>query len=200
MIEVQCDCGKFRAELKGMPKNTPGRAVCYCDDCQTFLHHLGRPELLDQNGGTEIIPVYPSEFKIVSGAEQLRCTRLSPKGLYRWWVACCKTPVGNTTPGFPWVGTLNRIYAANGPEFVEQKLGPIKCRIQGRFAHGTPPEGTSAKASFKDLKVIFPFLLKGFLTGKAKPSPFFQADNKTPIIAPDVMSLHERNTIRERLK
>lgn len=68
-MNIQCECGKFRAELEKFPKNTPGRAICYCDDCQTYLHYLGRSDLLDSAGGTQIIPVYPSEMKVLQGLD-----------------------------------------------------------------------------------------------------------------------------------
>jgi hypothetical protein len=79
-------------------------------------------------------------------------------------------------------------------------LGPVKSRIMGRFASATPPAGTSAKLSLGDMWVVMPFVLKGFLLGKKKGSPFFEADRKTPIVKPYVMSLEERNAIRSRLK
>ncbi|MEN0060360.1 MAG: DUF6151 family protein, partial [Bdellovibrio sp.] len=92
-MEIQCECGQFKAKIEPFPANTPGRCICYCDDCQTYLHHIGRADLLTAAGGTEIIPVYPQQIHILTGQELLRCTRLSPKGLFRWWVACCHTPI-----------------------------------------------------------------------------------------------------------
>lgn len=200
MTEIQCDCGKFKAQLTGFPKNTPGRCICYCDDCQTFANYLNRPDLLDLAGGSEIIPVYPSEFKVLQGKELLACVRLSPKGLFRWYTSCCKTPVGNNQPKFPWVGTLNQIYkAANGADYLEKTLGPIKSRIMGKFAKGGPPEGVAEKMTFKDAMVVLPFLLRGFLTRKAKDSVFFQEDQITPIVQPHIMTLEERNQIRDKI-
>lgn len=199
MTKLKCDCGKFEAELVNFPKNSPGRCVCYCDDCQTYLHYLGRPELLDAHGGSEITPVYPADFKIVTGKNHLACVRLSPRGLFRFYVSCCNTPLGNNLPKFPWLGTLDRMYAHDDPNYLEKTAGPIKCRILGKFAIGTPPKGTSQKNSFKDLKVIFPFLLKGFLTGKAKNSELYMNDGVTPIVKPKILTLQERNQIREKM-
>jgi hypothetical protein len=198
-MQIQCECGKFRAELEKFPHNTPGRLVCYCDDCQTYLHHLARPDLLDPAGGTEVIPAYPSEIKIVAGREVLRSLRLSPQGLYRWYAGCCKTPVANTKPGFPWVGIPHRAYSVNDPGYLEKTLGPIKSRIEGRFAKGSPPPGTASGIDFKGFMTVLPFLLKGMLMGKAKSSPFFEKDGQTPIVQPVVLSLAERNAIRQRL-
>lgn len=199
-MQIQCECGKFEAEWTGFPKATPGRAVCYCDDCQSFMHHLQRTDLLDPAGGTEIVPAYPSDLHISAGKDSLRCTRLAPKGLMRWSTTCCNTPIGNTAAGFPWVGLIHCVFNRDGARSVDQALGPVKSRIMGRFASATPPAGTSAKLSLGDMWVVMPFMLRGFLLGKKKGSPFLEADGKTPIVEPYVLSLQERNAIRSRLK
>jgi hypothetical protein len=198
-MQIQCECGTFRAQLENFPRNTPGRLACYCDDCQTFLHHLNRSDLLDGAGGTEVVPVYPAEVRIVSGREVIRCLRLSPNGLLRWYASCCNTPVTNTRPGYPWMGTIFRVFTVQDPRYLERTLGPVKSRIMGRFARGAPPSGTAQKIDFKGFMTVLPFLLKGLLTGKARSSPFYEQDGKTPIVAPVVLSLQERNAIRQRL-
>ena len=197
-MKIQCDCKKFQAEVANFPKHTPGHTVCYCIDCQTYLHKLGRPEILDYAGGTDIIPVYPQDLHIESGKEHLGCLRLSPKGLHRWYVSCCNTPIGNLMPKFPWVGLVGHVFTAD-PKKLDEIVGPVKSRIHGQYATQTPPVGTSAKTTWSDLFVILPFLLKGFLTGKAKPSPFFAEDQVTPIKQPQIVSLDERNRIRASL-
>jgi hypothetical protein len=199
MTFIQCECGKFQAELTDFPKNSPGRLACYCDDCQTYLHYLGRADLLDSAGGTEVIPVYPAEFNILKGKEVLQCLRLSPNGLNRWYTTCCKTPIGNSRPKFPWVGLIHRVYNVKDPSFLEKTFGPVRSRIQGRFAKGTPPKGTSQKLTFKDFLAVFPFLLKGAVLGKSKNSPLFHRDGVTPIVTPKILSLEERNQIRQKL-
>jgi hypothetical protein len=198
-MHIQCECGKFRAQLEKFPRNTPGRLVCYCDDCQTFLEYLNRADLLDTAGGTEVIPVYPAEMKILEGREVLKCVRLSPKGLYRWFTGCCNTPVANVQPGFPWVGMVHRVYSVKDAGYLEKTLGPIKSRIMGRFAKGTPPNGTASGIDFKGFVTVLPFLLKGVVMGRAKGSPFFEQDGRTPIVHPVVLSLDEKNAIRRRL-
>lgn len=198
-MQIQCECGKFRAELTHFPRHTPGRLACYCDDCQAYLHHLGRADLLDAAGGTEVIPAYPSEVKILEGREVLRCLLLTEKGLPRWYTSCCRTPVANTRPGFPWVGFLHRVYSVKDPAYLERTFGPVRSRIQGRFAKGTPPKGTSSKLSVKDFFAVLPFLLKGALFGKAKNSPFFEKDGVTPIVAPKILSDAERAAVRKEL-
>ncbi len=195
-MDIQCQCGAFRARLKAFPKNTPGRLVCYCDDCQTYARYLGRADLLDANGGTEVVPAYPADVEILQGQEHLKCTRLSPKGLFRFSTTCCNTPVANLQPGAPWAGFLRCMYTAKGTQGLDDALGPVRGRIMGRFAKGTPPAGTASKINLKAMASVLPFMLKGALTGKGKPSPFFAADGVTPIAQPYVLSKAEREAAR----
>lgn len=183
---VQCDCGAFQAELTGYPKNSPGRLVCYCKDCQAYLQKLGREDLLDTHGGTEVYPVYPSEIRIISGADKLQCNRLTQRGLNRWSTTCCNAPIANTAPGFPWVGFLHSAFKANDAA-SPAALGPIRSRVFGRDAKGNPPFKIAEKLDFKAVMAVFPFILKGKMFGKSKNNPFFQQDGKTPIKAPKLL-------------
>jgi hypothetical protein len=194
-MEIQCECGKFRAELKAFPNHTPGRLICYCDDCQSFLHHIKRTDLLDKNGGSEIIPAYPVDIQILSGKENLQCVRLSDKGMYRFFTSCCNTPIANVTPGTPWVGFHRRVYTVKDANKLDQALGPVRSSIMGRFAKGTPPPGTPQKFSFKGFMQVMPFLLKGIVTKKIKPSPFF-TDDGMAITKPHVLSKEELHAAR----
>jgi len=198
-MEIQCECGAFRAQLQNFPRNTPGRLACYCDDCQIFAHRLNRADLLDSAGGTEVVPVYPAEIKIVAGRDVLKCLRLSPKGLYRWYAGCCNTPITNVSPGFPWAGLVHRVFTVKDPGYLERTFGAVRSRIMGRYARGTPPAGTAQKIDVKGFVTVLPFILKGLVTGKAKRSPFFAEDGRTPIVSPTVLSLEEKNALRQRL-
>lgn len=192
-MQIQCDCGKFRAELTQFPKNTPGRLICYCDDCQAFLHYLKRADLLDENGGTEIIPAYPADIKIVAGIDVVKCVRLHDKGMYRFFTSCCLTPIANTDPVRPWVGIIQRMYVTKDPTILARELGPVKARIMGKYAKGTPPAGTPQTFDFKGMVTVMPFIIKGKFLGKAKHSPFF--DNGEAIVVPKVLTAEERSKI-----
>jgi len=192
-MQIQCDCGKFRAELTQFPKNTPGRLICYCDDCQAFLHYLKRSDLLDENGGTEIIPAYPADIKIVAGKDVVKCVRLHSKGMYRFFTSCCLTPIANTDPMRPWAGINQRMYVTKDPTLLARELGPVKARIMGKYAKGTPPAGTPQTFDFKGMVTVMPFIIKGKLLGKAKHSPFF--DNGEAIVVPKVLTAEERSKI-----
>ena len=185
-MEIQCDCGSFRASLTGLPRNTPGRLACYCDDCQAFLRKINRPDLLDPYGGTEVIPAYPRETVLRTGAARLRCHRLSATGLYRWTAGCCNAPIGNTRPGFPWFGVFQSAYRAADPDNLT-RLGPVRSRIMGNFATGSPPFKIAHNIGPRDVLVVLPFVLKGWITGKHRHSPLFQEDGRTPIAKPALL-------------
>ena len=191
-MEIQCECGKFRAKLKAFPDNTPGRLVCYCDDCQAYLHYLKRTDLLDANGGTEVIPAYPTDVEILTGLEHLKCTRLSEKGIFRFSTSCCNTPIVNTNPGEPWAGFMRCVYTVKDGQKIDQTLGPVRSRIMGRYAKGSPPVGTPQKFNLKAILTVMPFMLKGKLFGKSMPSPFFSANGITPVVTPHVLSVAEK--------
>jgi hypothetical protein len=126
--------------------------------------------------------------QIIQGKDQLKCTRLSPTGTYRFSTACCNTPIVNTRPGVPWAGFLRCAYSASlDGKQVDQLLGPVRSRIMGQYAQGTPPPGTPKKFNLRALLSVMPFILRGKLLGKAKPSPFFADDGVTPIVAPQVL-------------
>lgn len=59
--------------------STVNRAVCYCDDCQAFPHHLGRADLPDAHGGTDIVQVAPPRLSFVQGQERMVGLCLTPR-------------------------------------------------------------------------------------------------------------------------
>jgi hypothetical protein len=193
-MEVQCECGKFRAELNRFPKNTPGRLKCYCDDCQTYLHYLKRADLLDENGGTEIIPFYPADIKITAGQNLIKCVRLHPGGMFRFATACCNTPTANTDPKRPWAGIHRRMFTNKDTDILEKALGKVKSSIMGKYAKGTPPPGTPQTYDFNGMRIVMPYILRGVFLGKSKPSPFF--NDREPIVAPKVLTRDERQAGR----
>ncbi|QQR88915.1 MAG: hypothetical protein IPJ88_11875 [Myxococcales bacterium] len=187
-MQIRCDCGIFRAELAAFPRNPPGRLVCYCDDCQSYLEKLGRQDLLDPYDGTEIVPVYPSEFNIVSGQQALRCNRLSEQGLNRWSTTCCNSPIANTRARFPWVGLIHSTFTVDDPTYLEKTFGAVRSRIYGRYAKEGHPFPIAEKMGLKDMLAVLPFLLKGFMLKKHRHSQFFKDDGTSPIAEPSILS------------
>lgn len=186
-IKLKCSCGQVKGVARNVTPKNGIRAMCYCDDCQAFANYLGRgDDVLDQNGGTDIFQMTPSQLEFIEGAEQLRCVRLKKKGLYRWFADCCKTPIGNTIgAGFAFIGVIHSIMDDDGVR--DQNLGSIRTFVMGNYAKGElPPERNNKGFPISStIRVIWKLILWR-LQGKHKPSPFFMDDGKA-VVKPDVM-------------
>jgi hypothetical protein len=77
--EFQCRCGEVIGRLANPSPEAVNRMVCYCDDCQAFLHYLGRADLLDAHGGTDIVQIAPAALSIARGHQRIVGLRLAPK-------------------------------------------------------------------------------------------------------------------------
>ena len=148
--------------------------VCYCVDCQAFANLLSEHGMiLDEWGGTEIYQTPPWHVVIDIGKEQIRCLRLTPKGIYRWYTGCCKTPIGNTgSAKFPFIGLIHTFMDKD--EQSGSKLGPVVGYHKLESAIGEPTEniqqtGMPKAVTFK----IFWRLFKWKVTSRNKPNLFF---------------------------
>lgn len=193
---VSCSCGK----LKGRLEQTQGvnRGLCYCADCQAFARFLKRDtEILDQSGGSDIIQTTPSNLTFSEGQEHLACMRLSPKGLLRWYAACCNTPIGNTLPNFKFsfVGLVHNCLAGEAETkagALDQAFGPKRMQLNTQSALGQPkPKSFGLLQAIPRLAGM---LLKTRLDGSYKRTPFF-TDAGEPIVTPQVLSLQERQAL-----
>jgi len=184
---ISCECGKFKADLTGFPGNTPGRLVCYCNACRSFLEKINRTDLLDEFGGTEIIPAYPAEIEIIHGKDNLKCNWLTEAGTYRWTTTCCNSPIVNTKGVFPWAGIYHSAYTNENSSALDQ-LGKVRCRVFGRDALAGAPFKISDSIKFKDMLKVAPFIIRGKIQKKGHNSPFLDSDNLTPICTPELLS------------
>jgi hypothetical protein len=193
---LRCECGKVRGRALNASPGGANRALCYCADCQALAVFLKRPEVLDAHGGSDIFQMAPANVQIVEGAENIRCMRLSPKGLHRWYADCCKTPLGNTLgPGMPFIG-VSSAFIDGSPAERDRVFGKTRGAIHGKDARGGLPPGASRKVSFGFLVRTARLLIGWKLTGKAWPSPFFDARTKDPISTPTILTLAERQALR----
>src|SRR6201988_2315539 len=92
-MELRCRCGEVVGRVDNASPQKVNRVVCYCDDCQAFAHQLGRADLLNAQGGSDIIQVAPASLTFIKGQNRIAGVRLTPKGLFRWYTTCCNTPV-----------------------------------------------------------------------------------------------------------
>src|SRR5262245_33105196 len=94
-LPLRCRCGATRGVASHVSPSTGFRFVCYCEDCQAFARFLGRTDVLDAAGGTDIFQMPPAHVKLTAGTDAMRCLSLSNKVL-RWYSDCCHTPIANT--------------------------------------------------------------------------------------------------------
>jgi hypothetical protein len=193
--ELYCRCREVRGRVKDASPETANRVVCYCDDCQAFLQHLGRTDLLDDHGGTDIVQVAPASLTFDRGSERIVGVRLSPKGLYRWYASCCKTPLGNSVvPAIPFVGIVAQVFDGTGAT-ADAVFGKPAGAIWGKFAIGTAPEGSTKL----NLGLIARSVRKIFgwrFGGKTWPHPFFDRATRLPRYPLTTLSRAERDALR----
>ena len=175
--------------------HTVNRMVCYCDDCQTFAHALERADLLDAHGGSEVVQVAPASLIFTEGQDQIACLRLSPKGLYRWYARCCNTPLGNTLkPALPFVGIPVQAFDPGAGPGVDQRFGPVIGAVQGKFALGEPPAGSTEFNLWLTLRALGKVLRWKF--GGTWPHPFFERETGAARYPITVLSRERRQALR----
>lgn len=191
--------------MQGVARDVDRRRVrlaCYCRDCQCFAWFLGRPELLDRHGGTEVVQLSLARLSFHAGHDRLACMRLSPKGLMRWYAGCCKTPLANTLPGSkpPFVGLISSCWDPTlDAQARDRLLGPVCARVNGP-GHAAP-DGSVADIDRAPLGAIarsISVMVGSFIRGEHQPSPFLEPDG-APKVTPRVLELAEREALRAKL-
>jgi Family of unknown function (DUF6151) len=190
--ELVCRCGEVRGCVKNAGPGTVNRVVCYCDDCQAFAHHLGRADLLDAHGGTDIVQVAPASLVFHQGTERIVGLRLTPKGLHRWYASCCNTPVGNTVgPAIPFVGIVAGAFAGAG----DRIFGKPIAAIFGKYAIGPAPAGSTGWNLWLYARAIW-MVLGWRLTGQTWPHPFYDRATGAPSRPLAILSPADREALR----
>jgi len=137
-VPLQCRCGKVRGRALEVSPKTVNRVVCYCRDCRALLRWLDRADLLDAAGGSDIVQLARARVRFEEGMGEVRCMRLSDKGLHRFYAGCCNTPVGNTVPRVPFLGVARALFATDDLDALAGRA----VRVQVRSATA-PLEGAS---------------------------------------------------------
>lgn len=194
-VGVRCRCGEVEGVVANASPQKVNRVVCYCDDCQAFLHQLGRADLLNPQGGTDIIQVAPASLTFTKGQNRIAGVRLTPKGLFRWYATCCNTPVGNTLgPAIPFVGIVAQTFVG-GPQRVQDVFGAPTGAILVRYATGPVPAGSTGISLTLLLRAITK-VLGWRLRGRGWPNPFFHLKTRDAIYPLQVLSAEERDELR----
>lgn len=193
MHTIQCQCGEVKAQLQG--EGTHNRIVCYCADCRAFAYFLGRGEqVLDAQGGTEIVQVSQARLRFVQGREHLAAMRLSDKGMLRWYAACCKTPIGNIMPD-PKMAFIGLIHSALDSANVEKDFGPVIAWMETQAALVEPKPLQKGV-----LPVVLRFIgmtLGARLSGSYKQSPLFNAEGQ-PIVQAEILTSAQLKELKSR--
>lgn len=184
-IQLACSCGTVRGVAMNIKAKTGTRVMCCCYDCQSFAQFLEQEDnVLDRYGATEILQIPVSYVQITEGNEQIACVRLSQKGMYRWYVQCCNTPIGNTMKaGIPFIGLIHSFMDNTSIKDVElsENLGYLKVK----FAKKAVPFDQHASQFSVMSKIIFN-LIKWKIKGLDKSSTFFE-DNGQPVVKPKIL-------------
>lgn len=191
-LDLRCACGKVHGQVRDVSPKAGSPLVCYCGDCQAFASFLGRDDILDAWGGTDILQIAPAAVRLEHEPGSLACVRLSDKGLHRWYCAECKTPLGNSMPKVPFIGLVHTLIDHGaGAAKRESAIGPPLGHIQQKAAKGKPPfPENNVRVISRSVRRV----ARWFVTGKGKPSPFFD-DTGTPRVTPRVLSPDERHAL-----
>lgn len=186
---IQCKCGSVRGTID-LPASIH-RVTCYCRDCQAFAHFLGNSgDILDHQGGTDIVQTLPKTISFAQGTEYLACMRLTESGLLRWYTTCCNTPVGNTLPShrMSFIGVVH-----NFLESPDVKLGDIctsdSVQVNTADAKGDPKPKQAGQV--KTIIYNLLMILKARIDGSYKQTPFFEVESGRPVVPPKILGSQE---------
>lgn len=187
-LPLKCRCGAIRGEMQ--PARAYGRATCYCKDCRAYARFLGQPEVLDDAGGTDVVPTAPATVRLTSGVEHVACMSLSPKGALRWYAACCRTPLGNTSRNtrLPYLGLVTACIDT-APQQLNATFGPA-----GRCVLNTGSATSQVRATPLAFARGGVGILAGMMSSRVRgerASPFWDAEGRL-LREPEVISREQR--------
>jgi len=191
-LPLRCRCGHVHAHALDVSPSTTNYVVCYCHDCRAYLRWLGRNDLLDAGGGTQIVQMARGRVVFDQGLDAVQCMRLSDKGLFRWYASCCRTPVGNSIPVVPFLGVSTGFFDPDAAERWTRELPPL-VRVQSRSACG-PVRSDTAPAFPMFLRITR--LLLGWAIRGLGGNTLFDAKTRKPRVEPRVLTRAERDALR----
>lgn len=197
-VPLRCRCGHLRGLAGDVSRSTGLRFVCYCGDCQAFARFLDRADVLDAAGGTDIFQMPAGRIRFTAGTDALRCLCFSGKVL-RWYSDCCRTPIANTAakPSFPIVALIHAFMDVEATHRGrDDVLGPPLCRIHERSATGPLPQNAPKAASFGVFALRTSMVLRWWMGGLGRPTPFFDDRTNAPRARPRGLTPSERTALR----
>ena len=192
---LRCRCGSLQGRV-AHPERV-NRVVCYCRDCQAFAHFLNRAgDILDAQGGSDVIQTIPANVTFTAGTEALACMRLSEKGLVRWYAKCCNTPIGNTVANHrvSFVGLVHSCLDSAG-QSLDSSFGPVRMWSFTKSAKG--PVVADRFSLIAGIARFAGMVIRARIDGSYLRTPFFVPSTGAPIVAPQVLSPGERERLRD---
>lgn len=165
LVKLRCRCGSVRGNVD-FSRPSRVHVICHCGDCQAYARQIGSPD------ATEIVQTTPAEVKFLAGTEHVRCLRLTRRGLTRWFTACCRTPLANTSrhAWMPFVGLMKCALDLEDGAL----LGPV--------VHVNGPHPIPWATIVRSLRS----LLFGMLLARHRPNAFFTKDGRL-LARPEVL-------------
>ncbi len=191
MHQLTCKCGAVQGRvLSGAPSN---RVRCYCTDCQAFGRFFGpAAQVLDAQGGTELVQVCQSRLRLDRGFEHLASIRLTDKGMIRWYAQCCQTPIGNTMtdPKMSFIGLIHTFMDVSA---LDRDFGPSIATFNTGKAIGDPkPKQRGLVGTILRFARI---VLVSRILGRYKKSPLYTSTG-TPVAAPRTLTADELQRLK----
>lgn len=191
---LSCICGSLRGYV--LQPQLVNRGLCYCRDCQAFARYLGNVgEVMNAQGGTDILQTMPARVVFTAGRDKLACMRLTEHGLIRWYASCCRTAVGNTAADYRkyFVGLIHTCLHAPGAA-LDVAYGPVRMHVNTQSALGTPkPRQVLA---VRGIARLGHGMLRAWIQGTYRDTPFFDAASGRPVVDPIVLTAAQREQVR----
>jgi hypothetical protein len=167
---LRCACGELSGHV--VPARASRRAVCYCRDCRAYARHLGRDDVLDARGGTDVVAMHPREIHLTR-MESLACLSLRQGGLLRWFAACCNTPIANTPrdPRVAYAGVVHTCLEQGSPS-IDASFGTAAVAVNVKSALGSV--AASPFATMAAVLHLGTAIAAARLSGSYRDNPFFR--------------------------
>ena len=179
-IAFSCKCG----QITGTVPQGPGHIRCYCDSCRAAEIFLDQPD--PGMDGITVMRFPPDQVAFATGKDLLALMQVTPKGAYRWYASCCKTPMFSTASSPKLAYAALKGTAVVDPQDFGKQLGYVyKPLPGGKVRH---------KGMGGMIMGVGTTVLSQLVTGKWKQSPFFDDDAK-PIAQPELMPKETRKAI-----
>lgn len=179
-VPFSCKCG----QITGTIPRAAGHIRCYCDSCRAAEIYLDQP---DTNGeGITVMRFAPQTVIFKAGQDKLALMQVTPKGAYRWYASCCKTPMFSTatSPKLAYAA-LKGTAAVNRDDFGKELGFVYKPEPGGKVRH---------KGMGGMITGVMGAALAALVTGNWRKSPFFDA-NGAPVAVPELMPKDIRKKI-----